>query len=304
MKKGIFIWLQAARLRTLPLSVSGIIMGAFIARWRLVQEGGFWDYRVFLLALLVTMFYQILSNFSNDYGDGTKGTDDFRDEKAESRAVASGKISAEQMKKVVISFAVLSVLGTVALLYLVFFPDFITEFWGFIGLGIMSIWAAISYTIGKKPYGYLGLGDIMVFIFFGLVSVGGSYFLFTKTWNWDILLPASAVGMLSVSVLNLNNMRDMESDQKAGKKTVAQRLGFRYAMIYQIFILVFLMKNNLHSQGKYYAFIVMILFFPMAALRRNIMKVKLPNELDPFLKQVGIITLMMVVLVALGLNYF
>ena len=152
----------------------------------------------------------------------------------------------------------------------------------------------------------------MVFIFFGLVSVGGSYFLFTKTWNWDILLPASAVGMLSVSVLNLNNMRDMESDQKAGKKTVAQRLGFRYAMIYQIvlmqlpliFILVFLMKNNLHSQGKYYAFIVMILFFPMTALRRNIMKVKSPNELDPFLKQVGIITLMMAVLVALGLNYF
>ena len=166
MKKGIFIWLQAARLRTLPLSVSGIIMGAFIARWRLVQEGGFWDYRVFLLALLVTMLYQILSNFSNDYGDGTKGTDDFRDEKAESRAVASGKISAEQMKKVVISFAVLSAIATAALLYLAFFPDFVMEFLGFIGLGMMSIWAAISYTIGKKPYGYLGLGDIMVFIFF------------------------------------------------------------------------------------------------------------------------------------------
>ena len=121
-------------MRTLPLSVSGIIMGAFIARWRLVQEGEFWDYRVFLLALLVTMLYQILSNFSNDYGDGTKGTDDFRDEKAESRAVASGKISAKQMKKVVISFAVLSALATVALLYLAFFPDFVTEFWIFIGL--------------------------------------------------------------------------------------------------------------------------------------------------------------------------
>ena len=146
------------------------------------------------------------------------------------------------------------------------------------------------------------------FYFFGLVSVGGSYFLFTKTWNWDVLLPASAVGMLSVSVLNLNNMRDMESDQKAGKKTVAQWLGFRYAMIYQIvlmqlpliFILVFLMKNNLHAQGKYYAFIVMILFFPMATLRRNIMKVKSPNELDPFLKQVGIITLMMAVFGGFG----
>ena len=179
-------------------------------------------------------------------------------------------------------------------------------------MGIASILAAIGYTVGKKPYGYLGLGDIFVFIFFGLVSVGGSYFLFTKTFSWDILLPATAVGMLSAAVLNLNNMRDIESDRASGKKTLALRLGFRNAMIYQIILLqlpliimlVFMMMNGLHTQGKYYAFMFFILMFPMTGLRRKIMQVKEPKELDPFLKQVGIITFMMAVLVAVGLNYF
>ena len=152
----------------------------------------------------------------------------------------------------------------------------------------------------------------MVFIFFGLVSVGGSYFLFTKTFDWDILLPASAIGLMSAAVLNLNNMRDIESDRLSGKKSLALRLGFRNAMIYEmvllqlpiILILVFLMTNGLHTQGNYYAFIVMILLLPLVGLRRKIMAVKEPKELDPFLKQVGIITLMMAVLLAFGLNYF
>ena len=158
----------------------------------------------------------------------------------------------------------------------------------------------------------MGLGDVMVFIFFGIVSVGGSYFLFTKTWSWDILLPASAVGLLSTAVLNLNNMRDMESDHLSGKKTFALRIGFRNAMIYQIvlmqlpliFILIFLMMNNLHTKKGYYPFIVMIMFFPMTALRRKIMQTKDPKELDPFLKQTAIITLATAILLACGLNFF
>lgn len=305
-------YIHAARLRTLPLSMSGIIMGAFIARWRLGEQGKEWDWQIFALAILVTLLYQILSNFANDYGDGVKGTDKTRGTNAEARAVASGKITAQQMKNAVFITAFLSFLATLGLLYKAFFPDFMKEFWVFIGLGVACILAAIGYTVGKKPYGYLGLGDVMVFIFFGLVSVGGSYFLFTKSWSWDVLLPASAVGFLSVAVLNLNNMRDMESDALSGKKTLALRLGFRLAMIYQIvlmqfpliFILIFLMMNNLHIQGKYYAFIVMILFFPMTALRRKIMQIKEPKDLDPFLKQVGIITFIMAILVAVGLNYF
>ncbi len=305
-------WIQAARLRTLPLSMSGIILGSFIARWRLIGEGKSWDWRIFALAMLVTLLYQILSNFANDYGDGVKGTDKNRIGEAEQRAVASGKISANQMKNAVILMAILSLVATLALLYLAFFKEnYMREFYIFVGLGIACILAAIGYTVGKKPYGYLGLGDIMVFIFFGLVSVCGSYFLFTKSFSWDILLPATAIGMLSAAVLNLNNMRDIENDEKSGKKTLALRLGFKNAMIYEIvllqlpliLILAFLMIN-VYPQGKYYPFIVMILLLPMTTMRRKIMAVKEPKELDPFLKQVGIITLTMALLLVIGLNYF
>lgn len=306
-------WIEAARLRTLPLSISGIIMGSFIARWRIFENGGTWDWQIFAMALLVTLLYQILSNFANDYGDGIKGTDKLRINEAEQRAVASGKITANQMKNAVILFAILSLIATVALLYLAFFKEnLMNEFYTFVGLGIACILAAIGYTVGKKPYGYLGLGDIFVFIFFGLVSVCGSYFLFTKTFHWDILLPATAIGMMSAAVLNLNNMRDIESDELSGKKTLALRMGYRYAMVYEIVLLqlplilmlVFMMMNGLHEQGNYYAFIFFILGFPMMALRRKIMQTKEPKELDPYLKQVGIFTLVMSVLVAFGLNYF
>ena len=305
-------WIKAARLRTLPLSISGIIMGSFIARWKLLQNGETWDITIFALALLVTLLYQVLSNYANDYGDGVKGTDKNRIGEAEQRAVASGKISASQMRNAVILFALLSLVATFYLLYKAFFPDFINEFYTFIGLGIACILAAIGYTVGKKPYGYLGLGDIMVFIFFGLVSVCGSYFLFTKSFDWDILLPASAIGLLSAAVLNLNNMRDIENDEKSGKKTLALRLGFKNAMIYEMIILVlppilvlmYMMINHLQEQGKYYAFIFFVTVFPLMSLRRKIMAVKEPKELDPFLKQVAMITFVMSILVAIGLNYF
>lgn len=305
-------WIKAARLRTLPLSISGIIMGSFIARWKLLQNGETWDWTIFALALLVTLLYQVLSNYANDYGDGVKGTDKNRIGEAEQRAVASGKISASQMRNAVILFALLSLVATFYLLYKAFFPNFINEFYTFIGLGVACILAAIGYTVGKKPYGYLGLGDIMVFIFFGLVSVGGSYFLFTKSFDWDILLPASAIGLLSAAVLNLNNMRDIENDEKSGKKTLALRLGFKNAMIYEmiilvlppILVLVYMMINGLQEQGKYYAFIFFVTVFPLMSLRRKIMAVKEPKELDPFLKQVAMITFVMSILVAIGLNYF
>ena len=305
-------WIKAARLRTLPLSISGIIMGSFIARWKLLQNGETWDITIFALALLVTLLYQVLSNYANDYGDGVKGTDKNRIGEAEQRAVASGKISASQMRNAVILFAILSLVATFYLLNKAFFPNFINEFYTFIGLGVACILAAIGYTVGKKPYGYLGLGDIMVFIFFGLVSVCGSYFLFTKSFDWDILLPASAIGLLSAAVLNLNNMRDIENDEKSGKKTLALRLGFKNAMIYEMIILVlppilvlmYMMINHLQEQGKYYAFIFFVTVFPLMSLRRKIMAVKEPKELDPFLKQVAMITFVMSILVAIGLNYF
>ncbi|KMQ58953.1 1,4-dihydroxy-2-naphthoate prenyltransferase [Chryseobacterium sp. BLS98] len=305
-------WIKAARLRTLPLSLSGIIMGAFIAKWRLYGEGGIWDWKIFALALLVTLLYQILSNYANDYGDGVKGTDAKRINEAESRAVASGKITAKQMKNAVIIFSLLSFIATIGLLYVAFIPDYMNEFYIFIGLGVACILAAIGYTVGKKPYGYMGLGDLFVFIFFGLVSVCGSYFLFTKTFSWDMLLPGTAVGMMSMAVLNLNNMRDIESDRLSGKNSFALRIGFKNAMIYEmillqlplILILIFLGLNGFIQSQNYYVFIVMILLIPFSKLRRKIMSVKEPKDLDPFLKQVGILTFTMAVLTAIGLNFF
>lgn len=287
-------------------------MGAFIAKWRLYREGGIWDWRIFALALLVTLLYQILSNYANDYGDGVKGTDAKRINEAEARAVASGKITAQQMKNAVILFSVLSFVATIGLLYVAFFPDFMNEFYIFVGLGVACILAAIGYTVGKKPYGYMGLGDLFVFVFFGLVSVCGSYFLFTKTFSWDMLLPGTAVGMMSMAVLNLNNMRDIESDRLSGKNSLALRIGFKNAMIYEmillqlplILILVFLGVNGFIQAQNYYVFIVMILLLPLMKLRRNIMTVKEPKELDQYLKQVGIMTFMMAVLTAFGLNFF
>lgn len=159
----------------------------------------------------------------------------------------------------------------------------------------------------------MGLGDIFVFVFFGLVSVCGSYFLFTKTFDYDILIPASAIGMLSMAVLNLNNMRDIVNDELSGKKTLALRLGYKKAMIYEIILLqlpillmlVFLMINFARNTQVvvYYPFIVMILMFPFMKLRRTIMNIQEPKLLDPFLKQVGILTFMMAVLTAVGLNF-
>ncbi|GAA5102138.1 1,4-dihydroxy-2-naphthoate octaprenyltransferase [Chryseobacterium ginsengisoli] len=305
-------WIQAARLRTLPLSLSGIIMGAFIAKWRLYGEGGIWDWKIFALALVVTLLYQVLSNYANDYGDGVKGTDAKRATEAESRAVASGKITAKQMRNAVILFSILSFVATIALLYVAFFPKYMNEFYIFIGLGVACILAAIGYTVGKKPYGYMGLGDLFVFIFFGLVSVCGSYFLFTKTFSWDMLLPGAAVGMMSMAVLNLNNMRDIESDKLSGKNSFALRIGFKNAMIYEmvllnlplIFILMFFGINGFFQTQNYYVFIVMILMLPLMKVRRQIMTIKNPKELDPFLKQVGLLTFAMAVLTAFGLNFF
>lgn len=305
-------WIKAARLRTLPLSLSGIIMGSFIAKWKLYGEGGAWDWKIFALALLVTLLYQVLSNYANDYGDGVKGTDAKRINEAEARAVASGRITAKQMKNAVVLLSILSFVATIGLLYVAFIPDYMNEFYIFIGLGVASILAAIGYTMGKKPYGYMGLGDLFVFIFFGLVSVCGSYFLFTKSFSWDILLPGTAVGMMSMAVLNLNNMRDIESDRLSGKNSFALRIGFKNAMIYEmillqlplILILIFLGINGFIQSQNYYVFIVMILLIPFAKLRRKIMSVKEPKELDQYLKQVGILTFTMAVLTAIGLNFF
>lgn len=224
-------WIQAARLRTLPLSVSGIIVGSAYAYYQ-----GYSDWRIVVLALLTTLGLQVLSNYANDYGDGVKGTDANRI--GEKRLVAAGVITAEQMKKAVIITAVLTFIIALLLIYVAFGKENFALSLIFILLGIGSIGAAIKYTVGKSAYGYSGFGDVFVFIFFGLVSVVGSNFLFTHFIDWKLFLPATAIGLLSVAVLNLNNMRDIENDKIAGKNTLVVKMGLKWAKYYHQIIIV------------------------------------------------------------------
>ena len=223
-------WIQAARLRTLPLSVSGIIVGSAYAYYQ-----GFSDWRIVILALLTTLGLQILSNFANDYGDGIKGTDANRI--GEKRLVAAGIITADQMKKAVIITAIFTFIIALLLIYVAFGKENFALSLIFILLGMGSIGAAIKYTVGKSAYGYSGFGDLFVFIFFGWVSVIGSNFLFTHFIDWKLFLPATSIGLLSVAVLNLNNMRDIENDKIAGKNTLVVKMGLKWAKNYHGIIL-------------------------------------------------------------------
>ncbi|WP_396209676.1 1,4-dihydroxy-2-naphthoate octaprenyltransferase [Flavobacterium sp.] len=219
-------WIQAARLRTLPLSVSGIIVGSAYAYCQNHFEG-----LIFILALVTTLAFQILSNFANDYGDGIKGTDAHRI--GEKRMVASGAITPQDMKKAVILMSVFSLVVAVGLIYVSFGAEHFLYSVLFLLLGLASISAAIKYTVGSTAYGYSGFGDVFVFVFFGWISVIGSNFLFTHFLDWKLLLPASSIGLLSVAVLNLNNMRDIENDTIAGKNTLVVKMGLDWAKKYQ-----------------------------------------------------------------------
>ena len=292
-------WIQAARLRTLPLSVSGIIVGSAYANYQ-----GFSDWRIVVLALLTTLGLQVLSNYANDYGDGVKGTDANRI--GEKRLVAAGIITAEQMKKAVIITAIFTFIIALLLIYVAFGKENFALSLIFILLGIGSIGAAIKYTVGKSAYGYSGFGDVFVFIFFGLVSVIGSNFLFTHFIDWKLFLPASAIGLLSVAVLNLNNMRDIENDTIAGKNTLIVQYGLKFGIWYQR-VLIFLpfilfALFYLLIQEKLPPLIAVSISF-MFVHNNNISRVKCPKEFDPELKKVALNTFALSILFWLTLVF-
>ena len=225
-------WLEAARLRTLPLSVSGILVGSFYA-----FSQGLINYGILGFALLTTLGLQVLSNFANDYGDGVKGTDN-ENRIGPQRAIQSGAITVKAMKKGIIITSFLTLASAIILIYISFGSDnFIYSVFFFI-LGLLAIAAAIKYTVGNSAYGYKGLGDLFVFIFFGLVSVLGCYFLFAKELNVLIVLPAVTIGLLSVAVLNLNNMRDQVSDAMSGKNTLVVKIGGQNAKKYHYTLII------------------------------------------------------------------
>ena len=291
-------WIQAARLRTLPLSVSGIIVGSAYAYYQ-----GFSDWRIVVLALLTTLGLQVLSNYANDYGDGVKGTDANRI--GEKRLVASGVITAEQMKKAVIITAVLTFIIALLLIYVAFGKENFALSLIFILLGIGSIGAAIKYTVGKSAYGYSGFGDLFVFIFFGLVSVVGSNFLFTHFIDWKLFLPATAIGLLSVAVLNLNNMRDIENDKIAGKNTLVVKMGLENAKKYHEFLIltpfVLMILFSLVIKLSFYAMI--LVFFILAVHLKTIKKSNKYEDFDPELKKVALSTFALSILFWLTLVF-
>ena len=291
-------WIKALRLRTLPLSLSGIIIGSAIAKYN-----GFWDWSIFLLSLLTTVLFQIVSNLANDLGDSIKGTDN-KDRVGPMRSVQSGLISKNEMRNAVVMTSIVSLLSAGTLIYIGTTNLPISILWFYCGLAVACIIAAITYTMGKKAYGYYGLGDIMVFLFFGIVSVLGVYPLYAKSIDWIILLPACSIGLLSAAVLNLNNMRDRTNDAKSGKNTLVVKIGPDWAKLYHAFLvlggvicqLLFLVNLN-HSL----AFIGLLPAIILILHLQKVMKTKNPKDFDPELKKVALSTFGIAVLTAIGL---
>ncbi|GAB3512697.1 prenyltransferase [Emticicia fontis] len=286
-------WLSAARPRTLPLSLSSILMGSFLA-----ASVGQFNWLIFAFCCLTTIALQVLSNFANDYGDTQNGAD-LAGRVGPQRAVQSGAITPKQMLNGIIVLAIVCLIFGISLLYFAFKDADPNQFWGFLGLGLLCMLAAYTYTAGKKPYGYAGLGDVSVLIFFGLVGVLGSNYLYTKTFDWVNLLPALSCGFFATGVLNINNIRDIESDTRAGKKTIPARLGRETAIKYHWFLLIAGMVSILlFSILKEQYALVYVLCFPLFFI--NGIKVsKLPNP-DPMLKQMSLSTLAFVLLFGIG----
>lgn len=295
-------WIEAARVRTLPLSVSGIILGSFYA-----MSQSMFNWKIVLFALTTTLGLQILSNFANDYGDGIKGTDN-EDRIGPKRAIQSGVISPGQMKNAMVLMSVLTMISAVLLIYFSFKEAYLLYSLAFLFLGFLAIASAIRYTVGNTAYGYRGYGDVFVFVFFGLVSTLGIYFMFAKEIDYVLLLPAISVGFLSVGVLNLNNMRDEVSDKKAGKNTIVVKIGGQNAKKYHYFLvstaMILVLIFAIIKDFQFDQYIFLLAYIPMIAHLIRVYKNTEPKALDPELKKLAISTFLLSVLLSLGLIFF
>jgi 1,4-dihydroxy-2-naphthoate octaprenyltransferase len=291
-------WLGAARLRTLPLSLSGIILASFLA----IAEDIFNKW-IFIFAMLTTVGFQVISNFANDYGDGVKGTDN-NERVGPERAVQSGDITPLQMKKAIIITSLITLFIALVLIYLSFGKENFGYSLLFFILGIASIAAAIKYTVGKSAYGYYGLGDVFVFLFFGLLSVCGTYFLYAKQIDSSIFLPAVSIGLLSAGVLNLNNMRDATSDIKSGKNTLVVKIGNKNAKYYHYFLLIGSFVFAVLFVGIHYhsakQFLFILAYVPIFKHLITVYKNVDPSRLDPELKKLALSTLLFALLFGIG----
>lgn len=290
-------WITAFRLRTLPLAFSGWLVGvsivAFVSDVNSVIAG---------LTLLTAFLLQILSNLANDYGDAVSGIDS--DERVgPDRMVQAGEITKKSMGKAIVIFAILSLITGCALLYMAFPNDYLTAL-VFLLIGLTGIVAAIKYTVGKNPYGYSGFGDLFVFLFFGVVLVFGTYFLQVQSLDWEILLPAVSIGLFSIGVLNVNNIRDIESDKASGKFSIPVRIGRKKAVIYHGFLLLVGLATSLAfslANFQNWTQLIFLLASVLLLINFNAVRKKPASELDPYLKQMAISTLLFSILFAVGL---
>ncbi|MCB7480880.1 1,4-dihydroxy-2-naphthoate polyprenyltransferase [Christiangramia sediminis] len=292
-------WVSAARLRTLPLSISGILVGSSLAAY-----DGHFNLAIFSLALGTTLGLQILSNFANDYGDGVKGTDN-EDRIGPARAIQSGLITQKDMLQAMLITAAATLVLAILLIYASFGSEKLFSALIFFILGIAAIVAAIKYTVGNSAYGYKGMGDIFVFIFFGLVAVYGSYYLYSHDHELISIFPAISIGLLSVAVLNLNNLRDRISDEKAGKITLVVKMGDKRGKDYH-YVLVLgslfcLVMYSVITSSELNNFIYLIAFIPLIFHLKRVVNNEDPKELDPELKIVALSTFGIALLFSLGL---
>lgn len=292
-------WLKAARLRTLPLALSGILMGSALAAFY-----GAFSLPVFILAMVTATLIQVFSNFANDYGDFQKGTDNHQ-RLGPTRTLQGGEISPAEMKKGMWVIGGLSFVMGIALVYVATWQFSHLAFFSFIGLGILALLAAYFYTAGKKSYGYIGLGDLSVFLFFGLLPVIGVFFLHTNFFETAVILPAVSMGLFSAGVLNLNNMRDIDNDQASGKITMAVKMGSRNSRIYHFAIIgwgwIAALAFTLHQQESLWQWLF-VLALPL--FLRDLVQINKTTDdraLDPFLKRLALSTLLFTLLFSIGI---
>lgn len=283
--KQLKVWLKAVRLRTLPLSVSGILIGNSLC----FQHTEF-SVTLFVLMLFTAISFQIISNFANDYGDGVKGTDN-ENRLGPKRVLQQGLLSREILKKGIVIISLISLLLAFVLIFLAFGSNSWYYILIFIGLSFASVWAAIFYTVGNKAYGYYGFGDLFVFLFFGGVSVLGAYFVQLKTFSYPAILLSLMVGFLSVGVLNLNNMRDIDNDAFVGKRTLVVIMGAAIAKKYHLFLLIVSVSILVYvfsSVSIRFFWIPYLAIIPLMVHFISVLKNSEPKFFDPELKKLSL----------------
>ena len=290
-------YITSLRLRTLPLSVSGVLLGAMLA-----ASDGYFKPWAFAWAIVTTMALQILSNLANEVGDLEKGTDNER-RLGPIRSAQSGALSKREMIRAMSFFGGMGVVTGSLLVYDAFGDLLDLKSIILFVAGGASIVAAVKYTVGKSAYGYRGLGDLFVFIFFGLVSVMGSYFAMSGVLSWVCALPAAAIGFLSSGVLNMNNIRDIENDSVCGKRTIPVILGIRGAKIYHFVItlltvICLVLYSMLHSAG--WTGFLFLLTLPLLVVHLKHVYQGEGRALDSQLKFLSITTLLISLLLGFG----